>query len=148
MAVWRAATISDVDEDETSTLGSQRLVAAATRPLAQTPQGGGVDDGPKVNRRWQLGGYRSRVVLTDVLIVLASTLLVSVARFGIEDPARLASSTTVLAVSYQFVAVVTAFIWICWLLMHGCWSADVPGDGLTEVKRIVRAFRHLYLPWW
>jgi exopolysaccharide biosynthesis polyprenyl glycosylphosphotransferase len=144
MAVWRAATISDVDEDEPSTLRSQPTAAAATHPLAQTPPDGGVDNGRKVNRRWRLGGYRSRVVLTDVLIVLASTLLVSVARFGIEDPARLASSTTVLAVSYQFVAVFTAFIWICWLLMHGCWSAEVPGDGLTEVKRIVRASASLF----
>jgi exopolysaccharide biosynthesis polyprenyl glycosylphosphotransferase len=144
MADRRAATISDVAEDETSQTRPQQQPAAA---VSGSPWGPGKPtngSGGPVDRRWHIGGYRSRVVLTDVLIVLASTLLVSIARFGIDDPARLASSTTALAVSYQLVALVTAFIWVSWLLMHGCWSAEVPDSGLTEVKRIVRASASLF----
>ncbi|MET0965350.1 MAG: sugar transferase [Nakamurella sp.] len=144
MADRRAATISDVAEDVTSGIRLQQLPAAAVSGSPAGPHQPADGTGRSGDKRWHIGGYRSRVVLTDVLIVLASTLLVSVARFGIDDPARLASSTTALAVSYQLVAVVTAFVWVCWLLMHGCWSAEIPGNGLTEVKRIVRASASLF----
>jgi exopolysaccharide biosynthesis polyprenyl glycosylphosphotransferase len=143
MADWRAATIPDVAEDEASEIRSLQLSAATTGlPVrGRRPRG---SNGRPADKRLYIGGYRLRVVLTDVLIVVTTILLVSIARFGIDDPARLASSTPALAISYQLVAVFTAVVWACWLLMHGCWSAEVPGDGLTEVKRIVRASASLF----
>ena len=95
MAVRRAATIPDVAEDEASKIRSQRLAAAAITGLpVRTHKTDGGGNGPPVDKRWRIGGYRARVVLTDVLIVVATTSLVSIARFGIEDSAKLASSST------------------------------------------------------
>ena len=77
MAVRRAATIPDVAEDETSTVPPTRLAAAFTTGLpVRTHKTDGSGPDRPVDRRWRIGGYRSRVVLTDVLIVVATIMII------------------------------------------------------------------------
>jgi exopolysaccharide biosynthesis polyprenyl glycosylphosphotransferase len=88
--------------------------------------------------------YQVRVIATDIVIVCMVSVLTVLVRFGFDDPAHLASSTALLAVSYQFVAVITACLWVGWLWMQGCWTTELPGDGPTELKRILQSSVSLF----
>ena len=84
------------------------------------------------------------VVLTDIAIVLAASLLGVLGRFGFDDTARLAAPSAVLALAYPAVAGLTAVAWSGWLWAHGCWNVGVLGNGAVEFRRILRAGASLF----
>ncbi|MFG6493626.1 sugar transferase [Microbacterium sp. P03] len=85
-------------------------------------------------RRWEKM-YRTRLAITDVVIVFAVTALTTVGQLQLLAPDLLAADPAILA----RVPLVSALTWLIVLGLFHTRSADIIGSGSTEYKRVAHA---------
>ena len=95
-----------------------------------------------VRQRWQ-ARLGSRLLLTDVAVVLGAVGLAQFARFGAISDADLSRIGTSRSVSYTIVSALFAALWLGFLSLQNSRSARVVG-GIEEYRRIVSATLQMF----
>jgi hypothetical protein len=83
-----------------------------------------------------LAGYRRRLVVTDVAIIVVVVLVSQLARFS--GDSRLAVTWSD-GLSYWTISALLAACWVLALALHSAWDAKSLGAGPTEFRRVATA---------
>lgn len=118
---------SQIETIDPNTEGS-RLGSAYERRAGQTEK-------PPRTRSWG-AALKTRLVLTDMLVVLASVVVAQVVRFGVSDEELSAFG---LSGGYWIVSVVLAVLWLVGLSVSQSRALPVLGVGNDEYRRVINA---------